>query len=390
MEEVESVITSTENILSNDEIFTGRVHEVTNISQSKAGKAVIVELKNLSPADVERAKDIAQKIDVLDTASIMEYGKDTQSAVSGFADSLLSETRTSTVDALGSQLLDIVSHSKKIDLRQPGWKSTLMKLPVIGKLINHTDQVRRQYSSIKTNMDDIVENVNITKQQLIDRTKLLDEFYIKNNEQYSELLVHIVAGKMKIGELENDIIPMLENNNSDGDPFKAQKIYDYKESLHRFSKKIGDLEATAVATLQNGPQIRIIQNNNIILIENVQNAVNNVIPIWKKQVVMYTSLSDQKAASDLEKAIKDATNEMMVRNVEMTKENSIQVAKQNERAVIDLATLEKVQTNLEQTLTEISKIANEGKRDREEMSRSLQQLTNRVENKLLIGNYNTK
>ena len=376
--------------MTNNDVFTAKHHQVADISKKSANAVVVNEVKNLSPEDQQRAVALAQKIDILDTASIMEYGKDTQSAVSNFADSLLSETKTANVDELGSQLLDIVQHSKKIELRQPGWKSTIMKLPVIGKLINHGDQVRRQYSSIKANVDDIVDNVNQTKAQLIDRTKLLDDFYVKNNEQYKELLVHIAAGKLKMSELEQDIIPMLEANNSEGDPLKAQKIYDYKESLHRFSKKIGDLEATAVATLQNAPQIRIIQNNNIVLIENIQNAVNNVIPIWKKQIVMFTSLSDQKAASDLEKAIKDATNEMMVRNVEMTKENSIQVAKQNERAVIDLATLEKVQSELEQTLTEVSRIAQEGKRAREDMSRSLQQLTARVENKLTIGNYSTK
>ncbi len=376
--------------MTNNDVFTAKQHQVADISKKSANAVVVNEVKNLSPEDQQRALELAQKIDILDTASIMEYGKDTQSAVSNFADSLPSETKTANVDELGSQLLDIVQHSKKIELRQPGWKSTIMKLPVIGKLINHGDQVRRQYSSIKANVDDIVDNVNQTKTQLIDRTKLLDDFYVKNNEQYKELLVHIAAGKLKMSELEQDIIPMLEANNSEGDPLKAQKIYDYKESLHRFSKKIGDLEATAVATLQNAPQIRIIQNNNIVLIENIQNAVNNVIPIWKKQIVMFTSLSDQKAASDLEKAIKDATNEMMVRNVEMTKENSIQVAKQNERAVIDLATLEKVQSELEQTLTEVSRIAQEGKRAREDMSRSLQQLTARVENKLTIGNYSTK
>jgi uncharacterized protein YaaN involved in tellurite resistance len=390
MEEVLTSTASADNDVLNSGTFDSTHRPVEDVAGKKAEKTLVAELKNLTPEDVIRANDIAAKIDVLDTASIMDYAKDTQSSISGFADSLLSETRTANVDVLGTQLLEIVSQSKKIELRQPGWKSTLMKVPLLGRLINHTDQVRRQYTSIKSNVDDIVENVNTTKNQLIERTKLLDDFYLKNNAQYKDLLVYIAAGKLKINELEANIIPMLESNNTDHDAFKSQKIYDYKESLHRFSKKIGDLEATAVATLQNGPQIRIIQNNNIILIENVQNAVNNVIPIWKKQIVMYTSLADQKAASDLEKAIKDATNEMMVRNVEMTKENSIQVAKQNERAVIDLATLEKVQTELEATLTEVSRIAAEGKKAREDASKQLALLTTRVEGKLLVGNYQTK
>lgn len=346
------------------ELIDGQVFQHTEANIVTFDEAVDpLKTSTLTPEEEAKAIEQAKGIDILDTDYVISYGSGRLGEIASFADTILSEVNSRDIDIVGEKMTDIVSSVKSINVT--GAHSTsqfLVKLPLIGRLFNRVEKVRNRFTSMSTHIDTVGAELSGARDSLIGRVAMLDTMYDKNLDQFRGLNVDIAAGEIKINEVQL-MLPQLAADVK-GDPFKAQELNDLTQALNRFEKKIHDLKIIRMTTLQDAPKIRIIQSNNQQLAEKVQNTLTLTIPLWKKQFLMALALSEQKKSADLQRNVTDTTNDLLRANAEGTKQNSINIAMENERSVIDIETLEFVQTNLIETLQETLKIQREGKANR--------------------------
>ncbi len=315
----------------------------------------------------DKAVAIKEQIDVGSVSNVLTYGSEAQTKISDFADKILVEARTSDMDEVGGQVLAIINKQSELDmtsLSKPA--SFLQKLPVIGHMFDKITKFKQQFESVAEHIEQITVNLNASRDKLVEHVVMLDEFYEANTQQILDLEDYIIAGKAKIDEYHNVILPAMQADYeaSGNDQIKAQEINDLNNSIQRFEKKVSDLEVVRMSALQTGPQLRLIQEGNITLSENIKNTLELAIPSWKKQFVMVLSLKEQQKAAEMETAIKDANNAMIQQTADLMQTNAVAIAETNQRSVIDIETLEHVQQSLITTLTETRRIAEEGKAKR--------------------------
>lgn len=342
------------------------------------------QVPSLTSQDEQKAKAIASKINILDTDTVISYGSEAQSGMTSFADSILSQVNSGDLDEIGEKVTDIVSNVKSIDAS--GMNKTgnwLQKIPVLGGLFGKVKNYKLQFDSVSDHVETIAGELMSSQGKLIDRVSTLDEMYEKNLEQYRGLQVFIEAGEMKLKELRETVLPEMQTKvNQTQDTLDAQQLSDMTQAANNFEKKLHDLKLVQMSTLQTGPQIRIIQQNNRVLAEKILTTINLTIPAWKKQFTLAVALNEQKKASDLQKNVTDATNDLLRANADMLKDNSLQIAEQNERGVIDIETLEHVQTSLISTLEETLTIQEEGKKKRAQAEAKMKELESNLRTKL--------
>lgn len=335
----------------------------------------------LSPAEEQQATELAKSIDVLDTDYVIAYGAASQSGIAAFADKILDEARSTDIDIVGEKMTDIVSSVRSINVSGLHTASNFMtKLPIVGRFFNKAHKIKDRFTSMSTHIATVGTEMSVARDSLIERVVMLDDMYVKNLEQFRELNVVIAAGEIKIKEL-TAMFPGMATEVK-GDPFKAQALNDLTQAVDRFDKKIHDLRVIRMMTLQDAPKIRIIQSNNQLLAEKINNTLTLTIPLWKKQFLMALALTEQKRGADLQSNMTNTTNELLRANAEGTKQNSIQIAKENERSIVDIETLEHVQTNLISTLEETLKIQREGKANRADVAKRMVKLESDLKIKL--------
>lgn len=345
----------------------------------------------LTEAQKKRARDIANACNTNNTSDVLNFGADVQTEMAGFADSILAQTRTGDLDELGSDLIAIVSEAEGIDIKsledQPWYKEIINRIPFVGKGAKRLEAFTQQFNSIKDHIDKTCEKMNMAQSNLHERIGQLDELYHRNNEQYEQLSVYIEAAKIKVDDITNgelaDLQAELEKTN---DPMVAQQIKDVSDIIHRFEKRISDLEVTRASVLQSAPQIKILQNNAATLIENIQTSMTSIIPNWKKQFVLAISLNEQKSAAELNDLLYETNNSMTRKNADMLGETVTQVAKQAQRSVIDVETLQHSHTKLIDMLNNVARIQNEGSANRKRLSHEIKTLENNLTKSLASQN----
>jgi len=344
---------------------------------------VTQQVESLTPAELAKVQSIKDGINMMDTNVALSYGAPAQKEIAQFSDSILSKVRTKDSGEVGVLLNDLVSKVKGFDVTKKSG-GFLSNLPIIGSIVSKADDVMQGYEKLSTQVEKIQAGLDAAKTKLMEDIVMFDTLYQKNLSYFKDLQLYIRAGEEKLDEMRTTTLPKLrEQAAASGDPMAVQVVSDFEQSVDRFEKKLHDLKLSKTLAIQTAPQIRLIQNNDRVLIDRVQSAIYHTIPLWKNQLVIALGLSRQKETLELQRMVSDATNDLLRRNAEMLKQNSIDTAKANERGIIDIDTVKKVNEDLISTLEETLRIQAEGRQRRQAAERELITIEGRLKEALL-------
>ena len=316
----------------------------------------------LSPEDRATVAQYVTKIDLSDTNAIITYGAAPQNKIAAFSDSVLRNIKTKETGAAGKLLSNLVVEIKNFDAT--GEQKTGLK-SLFGGAKKSIDRMRADYTKVENNVDTITDALESHRKQLLKDIATYDALFENNFNYFKELNLYIIAGKEKIKETTEQLIPQLRAKaESSGDQLDAHKLNDAQNSLNRFEKKIHDLELSRMISLQMAPQIRLIQNNDAQLVDKINSSVVNSIPLWKNQIVIAMGLANSRAALETQRKVTDMTNDLLRKNSEMLKQGSLEVAKEAERGIVSIETIQKTNQDLIETINGVLDIQKQGTIDR--------------------------
>lgn len=353
------------------------------ISEKDEVRKALAAAEQLTPAQRSEVNAVKNKIDFTDTASLLQYGNAAQKNIADFSDSVLSSTRTKDAGEVGGLLKELVTNAREFEHVEEG-ESFLSKIPIVGSMVKKADSMKMRYDKISTQIARIEGGLENAKQKMMKDIVLYDTLYEKNLEYFKQLEIYIRAGEEKVAEMRQQTLPKLEAQAAvSNNPMAAQVVQDFKGTLDRFEKKVTDLKITKTIAVQTAPQIRLIQNNDKILADRVQSAIYNTIPLWKNQMVIALGLSHQQNVLKMQQRVNDMTNELLKKNAEMLKQNSIGTAKENQRSIVDIETVKKVNDELIATIQETVRIQDEGHTKRMAAEKELEAIENRLKETML-------
>ena len=353
------------------------------ISEKDEVRKALAVAEQLTPAQRSEVNAVKNKIDFTDTASLLQYGNAAQKNIADFSDSVLSSTRTKDAGEVGGLLKELVTNAREFEHVEEGG-SFLSKIPIVGSMVKKADDMKMRYDKISTQIARIEGGLENAKQKMMKDIVLYDTLYEKNLEYFKQLEIYIRAGEEKAAEMRQQTLPKLEAQAAvSNNPMAAQVVQDFKGTLDRFEKKVTDLKITKTIAVQTAPQIRLIQNNDKILADRVQSAIYNTIPLWKNQMVIALGLSHQQNVLKMQQRVNDMTNELLKKNAEMLKQNSIGTAKENQRSIVDIETVKKVNDELIATIQETVRIQDEGHTKRMAAEKELEAIENRLKETML-------
>ena len=364
-----------------DEKVTELVNSDTKITEEKIEKSLNYD--ELTAEEKKAVDDFNAKIDVFDSTQILQYGAPAQNKISEFSDSILEDVKTKDTGDAGKLLADLVGQIKNFDASISGSnKKGLAK--IFSNAKKELDTIIAKYSKIETNIDTIEKGLDKNKIQLLKDIETFDEMYDKNLEFFKEISLYIIAGERKLEELKNVTLPELKKKAEEsGEQLDIQKVQDLEAQINRFEKKLYDLKTTRLISIQMAPQIRLLQNNDAELVEKIQSSITNTIPLWKNQMVLSLGLNNAKKSLKAQQAVTELTNEMLKKNSETLKQGTIEVAKESERAIVDVETLKKTNKDLIDTLDSVIKIHEEGRAKRAAAEVELQNIEKELKDKIL-------
>ncbi len=334
----------------------------------------------LTPEEQAMVDDFAKKIDIKNSGMILKYGAGTQKKIADFSQSALENVKTKDMGEVGDMLSGIVTELKNFDKDEDeGGLFGFFK-----KQGNKLQSLQIKYDSAEANVNKIAEVLEGHQVQLIKDTAMLDKMYEMNTIYFKELNMYVLAGKQKLAEVREKEIPaLLEKANASGLPEDAQAVKDLDNLCIRFEKKLHDLELTRMVSLQMAPQIRLVQNNDTIMAEKIQSTLVNTIPLWKSQMLLALGVSHSMAASKAQREVTDMTNTLLKKNAETIKMSTIETAKETERGIVDLQTLQETNQSLITTLDEVMTIQKEGREKRLVAEQELIRMEGELKSKLL-------
>lgn len=357
--------------------------ELTEHSKSITNEKIEKSLNydELTKAEQKAVDEFNAKIDVTDATEVLQFGAAAQTKISEFSDSVLETVRTKDTGEVGNLLADLVSEIKSFD-KGVGDAKGLGKLFSSAK--KQIDKIIAKYSKIEKNIDSIEDGLTKDKIQMLKDISIFDEMYEKNLEYFKEISLYIIAGDKKLEELRNVVLPELKKQaEKSGEQLDAQKVSDMENTINRFEKKLYDLKTTRIISLQMAPQIRLLQNNEAELVEKIQSSITNTIPLWKNQIVLALGINNAKRALKNEQEVSKLTNEMLKKNSETLKQGSIEIAKESERAIIDIETIRKTNNDLIETLDTVLEIHKNGRLKRAEAEKELASIEKELKDKML-------
>ena len=339
------------------------------------------ELEKLSPAEQAAVKEFSEKIDVLNTEQVMNYGSAAQKNITEFSDAALKTVRTKDLGEVGQQLGNLVVELKGFNY-EPEEKKGFLGL--FKKTQQNIAALKAQYDKAEVNVDKIVEALEGHEITLMKDISMMDKMYERNQEYMKELTMYIIAGKLRIQELREVELPkMQEKARESGLPEDAQAANDFANMIGRFEKKIHDLELTRTISVQMSPQIRMVQNNDTLMAEKIHSSIVNTIPLWKNQMVMALSLYHSEQAMKAQREVTNVTNDLLIKNAEALHQGSVSVAEESERGIVDIETLKKTNEELIKTLDEVRQIQDDGRARRAAAEEELGRIEGQLKQKLL-------
>lgn len=320
----------------------------------------VLQSLGLKEQDIPEINAVAALITAENPLSVAQFGREVAEHTSEYADSLLDQVRNSDLDEAGAKLTQVVSVAQSLNVS--ALSNTRSKIPLIGHLIDKVTlrgkSVMGQFDTTREQIEKLVAEVSQTQSNIADRNVGLESMFESVCEEHRLLGIHIVAGKHRLGELQNQVIEMRSSIGND--PARLQQVADMDTLISNLDKRIGDLTALQQSAMQSLPTIRMIQSNNQMLVDKFHTIREITVPAWKRQFMLALTLNEQRNAVELSTRIDDTTNDLLKRNAELLHRNSVETAKANQRLVIDVETLKKVQSTLIQTVEEVIKIQRDG------------------------------
>ena len=362
---------------------------VTAVVPEQEIEKITQQVETLSPEEKRKVEEIKNGIDLMQSSAALTYGVPAQKEIAAFSDSILSKVRTKDSGHVGELLNDLVGKVRAFDTTEK--KSFLSRLPFFGSMVNKAEEIKDGYEKLSTQVERIEMGLEQAKVQMLEDVAMFDGLYEKNLQYFKELQLYIRAGEEKVAEIRNVTLPKLKSQAAaSSDPIAVQVVSDFEESVNRFEKKVHDLKISRTLAIQTAPQIRLIQNNDKVLIERVQTAIYHTIPLWKNQMVIALGLSRQNDILALQRAVNDTTNDLLKKNAEMLKQNTIETARENERGIVDIDTVKKVNEDLISTLEETVRIQEEGRARRAAAEKELITIEGRLKDALLRNSQATR
>ena len=341
----------------------------------------VTENMQLTPAEQKQVDDFAQSIDIHNSAIILQYGSSAQTKMGNFSESALSGVRSKDMGEIGGTLTGLVTQLKSFDVTEDKGKGAF---GFFKKGANKVTALKARYTSVEKNVDQIAGALEKHQITLLKDITLLDKMYDQNLIYFKEITMYILAGKQKLNDVETNELPALRAKaQASGLPEDAQAANDLANQCDRFSKKVHDLELTRTISLQMAPQIRLIQNNDTLMSEKIQSTLTNTIPLWKSQMVLALGVEHSNQAAKAQREVTETTNELLKKNSEALKIATIETAKESERGIVDIETLQTTNKNLIATLDEVVKIQSEGRQRRADAEIELTRIEGELKQKLL-------
>lgn len=346
-----------------------------------AEAAAEMDTSMLSEADRRVIEEFAGKIDLNNTDHVLLYGADAQKKIADFSDGALATVRTNDTGEVGEMLVKLVNEIK-------GFGDAAEKPKGIGGLFwnakKAVSDMQTKYDKVEVNVDAIASSLEGYQVQLLKDISLFNHLYDMNTEYFKELTMYILAGEKRLAEVRRTTLEELKARAAQsGDAMDAQRANDMAANCDRFEKKLHDLKLTRQVALQMAPQIRLLQNNDSLLVERIQSTLSNTLPLWKSQIVIALGLHRSQEALKAQTAVTDMTNELLRKNAEALKTGTIETAREAERGILDLNTLVETNQSLIDTINEVMKIQDEGRAQRMEAEKQLVTMENELKQKLL-------
>ena len=334
----------------------------------------------LSDAEKKAVEDFAKKIDIMDSSLVLQYGAAAQKNVASFSENALASVRTKDLGEVGDSLSKLVVELKEFG--EPEEKKGLFGFLKKGE--NKLETMKAQYSKVETNVDKIVRELEQHQVVLLKDVAMLDQMYELNLKYYKELTMYILAGKKKLQAVREEELPKLKAKaEQTGAQEDAQAYNDMVQMCERFEKKLHDLELTRMISVQMGPQTRLLQNNDTLMVEKIQSSLVNTIPLWKSQMVLALGLEHSRQATAAQSAVTDMTNELLKKNADMLKMGTIETAREAEKSIVSIETLQHTNEQLISTLDEVLTIQREGAEKRKAAEIELGRIEGELKQKLM-------
>lgn len=352
--------------------------EETTVETEPAPKAELDE-SALSPEEKEMVENFSQQIDLNDSNMIVQYGAGAQKKMADFSESALKSVRTQELGEVGALLTEVVGELKNFDAEDEKGIFGFFK-----RGVNKVQALRVKYDKAKKNVERVVKALKDNQMRLMKDNATLDKMYDMNIVYFKELTMYILAGKKKLAEVQNTELPALVAKAEEtGRPEDAQAARDLEERIVRFERKLSDLELTRVIAMQTAPQIRMVQNNEIAMIEKIQTTLVNTIPLWKNQMVLSLGIANAADAVKAQNAVNKTTNELLRKNADMLQSSTTQIAEETERGIVDIETLQHTNETLIQTFDDVLRIQQEGRQKRAAAEVEIRRLEDELKSKLL-------
>ena len=352
------------------------------VEEAKKATPATVEDTPLSPEEQKMVDDFAEKIDITNSQMVLQYGAASQKKLSDFSDTALSRVRTKDMGETGKLITDLIGELQGFDATEESSQKGIFGF--FKKKANDLEELKVKYDKADVNVERIKAQLEDHQVVLMKDIAMLDKMYQLNLVYFKELSMYILAGRKKLQQVrDTDLKAAQEKAQRTGLPEDAQAARDLADQCDRFEKKLYDLELTRNISIQMGPQIRLIQSNDTMMAEKIQTTIVNTIPLWKNQMVLALGMAHSQQAKQAERAVTDATNELLKKNAATLKQGTIEIAKESERGVVDIETLKQTNQQLISTLDELNKIRADGKAKRAAAEQELGRIEGELKQKLL-------
>ena len=331
-------------------------------------------------AEQQMVNEFAAKIDIENTNQILQYGAGTQKKMADFSDTALENVKMQDLGEIGDLITNVVGELRDFDAQDDGGRF----FGFFKKQSSKIENLKNKYDKAEVSIEKITDSLQQHQVRLLKDSAMLDKMYEQNLNYFKELTMYILAGKKKLEETRNGKLAELKNKAMmSGLPEDAQAARDLDEKCNRFEKKLHDLELTRTIAMQTAPQIRLIQNNDTVMVEKIQTTIVNTIPLWKSQMVLALGIAHSAEATQAQRQVTDITNELLRKNAEMLHTATVEIAKESERGIVDLETLQKTNADLIQTLDDVMRIQMEGRQKRQAAESEMRRMEDELKRKLL-------
>ena len=349
--------------------------QAADVPAEETPDALKEQITLLTPDERRKVEELKEQIDLTDSQMLMQYG-------AGAKQNILDNVRAKDTGYVGELMTGLIANVEGLDFDSLEKEGGIMG--IFKKAESKVKKFLMQYEKLEVQVDRIEGKLEEARMEMLKDIGMLDAMYEKNLSYFRQLQLYIAAGEEKLQELREQTLPSLRAEaERSGDPMNAQIVRDFEDTVNQFEKKIHDLKTSRTIAIQTAPQLRLVQNNDKLLADKIQTAIQETIPLWKSQMVMALGLYRQQEALKLQRNITDTTNQLLLQNSEKLRHNTLDVARESERSIVDIATLKKANENLISTMSEAVRIQQEGRRKRQEAEAELEKLERDIRVSLL-------